>query len=149
MELAKFRTFKSIQSSALVKIWTLKSIPGNHLSKFELWNVNEVGKFWKPGAFVIARSFRSILGTTFVKKLRVMNLKTVAHLSTFLMQSLYKVGHLSSRIFARLGVSNLYVVRYFSKVADRGLYEVGHLQKFRVIHLNKQRHLSKFLVTKL
>ena len=67
MELAKFKTFKSIQSSALVKILTLKSMPGNHLSKFELWNVNEVGKFWKPGAFAIARSFRSILGTTFVK----------------------------------------------------------------------------------
>ena len=51
---------------------------------------------------------------------------------------------IQSRIFAKLGVSNLYVARYFSILADRGLYEVGHSEKFGVIHLNKQEHLSKF-----
>ena len=148
MELAKFRTFKSIQSSALVKLRTFKSIPGNHLSKFELWNVNEVGKFWKPGAFAVARSFCPILGKTFVKTQSDEPKNSSAFVNISYAKSIQK-GHLSSRIFARLGVSSLYVVRYFSKVANRGLYEVGHLQKFRVIHLNKQRHLSKFLVTKL
>ena len=56
---------------------------------------------------------------------------------------------MQSRIFAKLGVSNPQVVQYFSILADRGLYEEGHLQKFGVIHLNKQVHLSKFLVTNL
>ena len=83
------------------------------------------------------------------------------------MQSLYKVGHflrlgitilyevgllarpMRSRIFPKLGVSNLYVVRYFSILADGGLYQVEHLRKLRVINLNKERHLSKFLIAKL
>ena len=120
MELAKFRNLKPMQSSALVKIWTLESIRAYRLSKFELWNVNEVEKFWKPGAFVVARSFCPILGTTFVKTQSDEPKNSSAFVNISYAKSIQK-GHLSSRIFARLGVSSLYVVRYFSKVANQGL----------------------------
>ena len=57
MELAKFRTLKSMQSSALVKIWTLKSIRRKPFTKIltmkrkrswkslEIWSICQSLKF--------------------------------------------------------------------------------------------------------